>query len=34
MICVAKTNQKIPENVANEIITNAKALLLKKHIRQ
>ena len=33
-MCCKDQPEQIPENVANEIITNAKALLLKKHIRQ
>ena len=33
-MCCKDQPEQIPENVANEIITNVKALLLKKHIRQ
>ena len=33
-MCCKDQPEQIPENAANEIITNAKALLLKKHIRQ
>ena len=33
-LCCKDQPEQIPENAADEIITNAKSLLLKKHIRQ
>ena len=33
-LCCKDQPEHIPENAADEIITNAKSLLLKKHIRQ